>query len=173
MMEWEKRPGETEIAYHWFCKYRDMGVERSHAEVVQKYSKKPTYKSQLAKWSVKYDWVDRVVAYDQYMEEKKRAAIEDERMVAAREDISLAEDVLTKVKAKMAILEAEDMSIYDMRTLAEFAIKIRRDAMGVAQEFKITSDVSVTDKTAERVYDNFIATAERLLAMRSGDGSSS
>lgn len=172
MKEWEKLPEETEIAYHWFCQYRDMGPERSLSAVVSMYNRKESYKSQLARWSGKFEWVDRVIAYDQYMEERKREAAEDERIVAARQDIKLSEDVLEKVKAKMAVLDAKDMSIYDMRTLAEFAIKIRRDAMGVAQEVRITSDVSVTDKTAERVYDNFIATAERLLAMRSGDGSS-
>lgn len=172
MKKWEKLPEETELAYYWFCQYRDMGVDRSLSAVVLKYNRKESYKTQLAKWSGKFEWVERVVAYDHYMEGKKREAAEDERIVAARQDIRLSEDVLEKVKTKMAVLDAEDMSIYDMRTLAEFAIKIRRDAMGVAQEVKITSDVSVTDKTAERVYDNFIATAERLLAMRSDDGSS-
>ncbi len=47
MNDCDKLPKETSIAYEWFCKYRDMGIKRSTAKVVQKYGRKPTYRRQL------------------------------------------------------------------------------------------------------------------------------
>ena len=47
MNDCDKLPKETSIAYEWFCKYRDMGIKRSTAKVVQKYGRKPTYRRHI------------------------------------------------------------------------------------------------------------------------------
>ena len=60
-MEWEKKTNETGKAYMWFCRYRDMGWERSIAKVVQKHGGNS---ATLFRWSSKYDWVRRAEAYD-------------------------------------------------------------------------------------------------------------
>ena len=97
MKEWEQLESETELAYEWFCRYRDMGAERSLTKVIQKYNKKNTYKSQLAKWSTKYNWTTRVSAYDSHISGQKLVEMENEQLRAAREHIHLADTVMELV----------------------------------------------------------------------------
>lgn len=62
---WNQWPDETDTAYDRFMAYLKMGADRSMAKVVQKYGMKKSYKSQLERWSLKYNWVDRCRAYDE------------------------------------------------------------------------------------------------------------
>ena len=64
---WEQRPTETDLAYSYFVSYMEIGHDRSMTKVVQKHNRKESYKTQLGKWSSKYDWIDRCKAYDQYV----------------------------------------------------------------------------------------------------------
>ncbi len=40
MKDWEQLQSETQLAYEWFCRYRDMGADRSMAKLVQNYTRK-------------------------------------------------------------------------------------------------------------------------------------
>ena len=62
---WEKWPEETDLSYSYFISYLQLGSVRSLSKVVQKHNKKDHYKTQLGKWSSKYDWVERAKAYDE------------------------------------------------------------------------------------------------------------
>ena len=167
---WDKQEGETTLSYDWFCKYRDYGTERSQAIIVQKYGRKDSYTTQLGKWSKKYNWVERVNAYDIYLEGKKRKSMEDERLTAAKKHIALAEVFYKKVMEKMKTLDAEDLSARSLKDMAEFAVKTERDALGIAQEFKVVNDVTVKDKNAEKVYQSVIDIANKVLDMRAPKG---
>jgi hypothetical protein len=58
---WERTDEETEEAYEAFCLYLEMGRERTLYKVAQKLKK---HKTQVGRWSAKYDWVLRVTAWD-------------------------------------------------------------------------------------------------------------
>ncbi len=75
---WDKLPQETTKAYLMFCQYRDMGLNRSLRKLVQKLDKNDTYLGQLGTWSSKYNWPERVEAYDFYLVEQERIAFEDQ-----------------------------------------------------------------------------------------------
>ncbi|MEA5030278.1 MAG: hypothetical protein VB056_15490 [Sphaerochaeta associata] len=72
---WDKQPGESQKAYAWFCRYRDYGVDRSIAKVLQKYIGKAS-SAVLSRWSVKYDWVKRAETYDEHLEKERRKEYE-------------------------------------------------------------------------------------------------
>lgn len=59
-------PGETDKAFEWFCRYRDLGGERTLAKVAQLYGKGTAYIQQLQKWSCKHRWVPRTLSFDQH-----------------------------------------------------------------------------------------------------------
>lgn len=73
---WDKFPDETDKAYKAFCVYRDMGMYRNLRKAVQELNKTKGYLRVLADWSKKYDWVERVEAYDHMLSEKRRKEYE-------------------------------------------------------------------------------------------------
>jgi hypothetical protein len=168
MKEWEQLESETELAYEWFCRYRDMGAERSHAKVVQKYSKKNTYKTQLQKWSTKYNWIARVSAYDSHIGGQKLIEMENEQLRAAREHIHLADTVMELVLRKLAVLELKDINVNGLKGLAELAVKTKRDALGIAERFDVSGDIDVRQKVSQRIIDEVREINKDLLAIRDG-----
>jgi len=77
-----ERHGESPKAFHAFTVYRDMGAVRSLAKTVHELGKPAGYKSLLEKWSRDWKWVDRVAAFDQYMDK-----LAQEEVKAAREEM--------------------------------------------------------------------------------------
>jgi len=64
---WERLPDESDLAYSYYVAYLEMGPERSLTKVLQKRNKKDHYKTQLGKWSSRFDWVVRCNAYDEHL----------------------------------------------------------------------------------------------------------
>lgn len=60
--EWDQRPNETSKAYAAFEVYRDMGLERSTADVAQELGKS---KGLIQRWSRTHGWVDRCRKFDE------------------------------------------------------------------------------------------------------------
>ena len=69
---WEKQPHETAKSYQVFCRYRDMGSDRSLEKARLSLGKNSGYLRHLHEWSSKYKWVSRANAYDDYLEQKTR-----------------------------------------------------------------------------------------------------
>lgn len=70
---WERQPKESWQAFEGFVTYRDLGPERSLAEVRKKLHKSATI---FARWSRQYEWVKRCHAYDDHLDAIKRTARE-------------------------------------------------------------------------------------------------
>ncbi|WP_422477221.1 hypothetical protein [Pleomorphochaeta sp. DL1XJH-081] len=171
MDAWEKQEGETALAYEWFCRYRDMGRTRSHAALCHAYGRKESYRSQLQVWSKRNNWVSRVEAYELHLEEQKRHEMESEQVKAAREHIQLADEVMEVLLMKLACLRESDINATQWKNLAEFAVKTKRDALGIAEKHDVSGSIDVNDKTALRISKEFLERTERLLALRGeGDG---
>src|SRR5690606_17214461 len=58
---WERQTGETAKAYHAFSLYRDQGLDRSLTAVAEELD---VSKQHVGQWSTKYNWVERVSAWD-------------------------------------------------------------------------------------------------------------
>ena len=100
---WSKQEWETKTSYIWFRHYLEYGKGRSLEKLCQEYNKNISYKTQLAKWSSKNNWVDRVNAYDLYIIEKAREIVEKEDI----EKQAKINNILleTKLNYAMAALE--------------------------------------------------------------------
>lgn len=166
-MIWDKREDETGKAYEWFCRYRDMGPVRSHAKLVQKYGKNPTYKSQTELWSRKYGWVERVAAYDDHLESLKREKNEGRILKTVEEHIELADTVMERLLRNLAVLD--DVNPMQWKSLAEFAVKTKRDALGIADRYEISGDVSVDHTTGRRLASELLEKTRHLLGDRDAD----
>jgi len=70
---WERQKTDTDKSYSAFCVYRDMGRDRSIRGVGRELGKS---KALIDRWSSKHDWVNRVNAYDDYLEAQQRNAYE-------------------------------------------------------------------------------------------------
>ena len=86
---WERLPNETPRAYHAFCIFRDLGPDRSqdkaYARDCDERGRKPAKApGSWSKWSIKYKWVERAEAYDDWLDEEKR-----NQEAAAREEHQL------------------------------------------------------------------------------------
>jgi len=68
-MIWERQLKETSKAYKAFCEYRDLGSDRSLSKLTQELNVSKTH---LGNWSSKYNWVERVEAFDDYIESRVR-----------------------------------------------------------------------------------------------------
>lgn len=66
---WLRRPGEGSLAHRAFVDYLFMGPERSLAKLARQQKRGQSDRpdaglTQLKKWSTRWDWHDRVTAYD-------------------------------------------------------------------------------------------------------------
>lgn len=88
---WDQRPGETDKAFRGFRIYRDLGADRSLGAAYHEYKhgpetgdgtgskrgRKPA--GYFSDWSTKYDWGERVRAYDAHRDKQViQAAASDE-----------------------------------------------------------------------------------------------
>lgn len=103
---WERQEGETPRAFEAFAAYRDMGAERSIRKTSQKLAKNTTT---IKEWSVKYNWVKRVAAYDTHLdkEARDRAAAEVKRMT--NRHIRIAMQLQEKAITALQQLKPEDL----------------------------------------------------------------
>lgn len=66
---WEQQPGESAKAFEAFATYRDMGAKRSLRKLTQQLHKNLTT---VRDWSVKWNWQERVRAYDRELDRQVR-----------------------------------------------------------------------------------------------------
>ena len=66
---WEQQPGESAKAFEAFAASRDMGAERSLRKLTQQLHKNLTT---IRDWSVKWNWQERVRAYDRELDRQAR-----------------------------------------------------------------------------------------------------
>lgn len=85
MNPWERQERETEKAFEAFRTYRDLGVGKSTAKVAQVLGKT---KCLIDRWSSRWNWVERIVAYQSYLEELAQKARDQETIKQARKIIS-------------------------------------------------------------------------------------
>jgi hypothetical protein len=146
---WKKQGDESSKAFLWFCMYRDMGTERSLAKVVHKAGKQKSYRAQLEKWSLRYDWVNRCEAYDAYLESLKRSAQEDEILKVARKHIRIANKIMDIAVKRLESLDPSTLSPREIAQYIELAVRIEREALGVASKVEVKSEITIENKLSE------------------------
>lgn len=126
---WERQPGESSKAYEAFCAYRDYGPGRS-LENVGRSLPKPRSRQWLSVWSSKYKWVDRVKAYDDYMERLKRAENEKAILDMVDRHARLAVAFQQRIAQRLAEINPSELTPADMARWLEVAAKLERLSRG-------------------------------------------
>lgn len=168
-MLWDKREDESAKAYEWFCRYRDMGPDRSHDKLHQKYSESTSKKSVTLRWSSKYAWVERAEAYDAHLEAIKRKTNEDRVRKTAEEHIGVADRIMDLALCKLALLEGMEVKPNEVKGLIELSVKMKRDALGVADKHEVSGEIHVDYKVAKKLSDDLLERSRRLLGMDGDD----
>ena len=123
---WERQEGESVKAFEAFTVYLEMGDERSIREVAQRLAKSRTL---IGRWSVTYQWVERVAAFDADVQRKAHAKAVKKRRNMVDRHISIA--LKMQEKALMA-LEQMDPADIDPQNL----IAMLREATKLEQEMR-------------------------------------
>lgn len=120
---WERQKGESEKAFEAFAAYRDMGPERTVSAVVKKLEKSRTL---LDRWKERWDWPERVRAYDNELEKEARAKAVKDRKAMTDRHIGIAMQLQKKALEALSSLSVEDMSPKDIKEYIKMATDLER-----------------------------------------------
>lgn len=124
---WERQENETPKAWEAFCKYRDMGVDRSLRKVVQALNKNLTT---IAEWSSKYKWVERAAAWD--AEQDRLARIEQAKEIKKMRNrhAGMAKAMIVKAGRALNRIPEEEITMMDISRMIDVATKLERISRG-------------------------------------------
>jgi hypothetical protein len=136
---WERQKGETSRAYEAFCVYRDLGPsQRSLVNTGRKLGK---VSRTMDGWSVKYRWVQRSQAYDDYLDRQRRQSLETAQREAVEVHNQIATALLSKAAKKLLALDPEYMSGADLARYVDIAVRIQRQALEIP-DAPVRSEIS-------------------------------
>ena len=122
---WDRRADENARQYQAFCEYRDMGVDRTLKDVNM---------AIRSPWPKLYQWVQRVRAYDEWLEKKARKLAERQKKEMVERQAKLGQTMTdiaqTSLESGMILPE----TVADVVRLAESGTKIERLARGESTE---------------------------------------
>lgn len=167
-MDWEKQSDETMVAWVWFTRYLELGSSRSLVKLQQTYDKTPSYIRQLAHWSKKNNWVDRANAYDINLQKKWLEFCEENKLKAARRHSEIADIVYEFVLEKLNSLKDVQLKPVEWKILAEFAVKTKREALGLAEQIEVKTTVK-RDPVAVKLYSDILRRTKILLGQNAKD----
>lgn len=75
---WDRRPAETEKAWHAFNVWLRLGPGRTQGQLCEALGKAPGYRNHVKTWSAKYDWRLRGAAYDEWLEARVHERYSDD-----------------------------------------------------------------------------------------------
>jgi hypothetical protein len=160
--KWERQENETQKNYNLFCVYRDMGITRTIAKVVQKLNRPERYRGHLSNLSAEYKWVDRCNAYDNYMDEENRKAnveavkkMNEEIIVLSRQLRQIPgvrlKSIVDKIRVAYESQDAarieeatKDIPLYLVPQLIETSFMLERKARGVRDGIEVDATVKHT-----------------------------
>jgi len=134
-MIWERQDKETSKAYKAFCEYRDLGLDRSLSKLTQELDVSKTH---LGNWSSKYDWVNRVQAFDDYIESRVRdsneTAIVEMRSRHAKQSQELQDALVLPLEVlNRKIEKTPDLNELDKLKISELLALVTQGARCLKQ----------------------------------------
>ena len=120
---WERQKGESEKAFEAFSIYRDMGEKRTLTAVAEQLRKSD---SLIWRWKDRWDWFERVRAYDNDLEKEARAKpIKDRKDMPSRH-IGIAMQLQKKALEALQGLSVQDMTAKDIKEYIKMATDLER-----------------------------------------------
>ena len=149
---WERQPGETEKAWQAFKLYRDLGEGRTLQEVSRKLSK---HQSNVSRWSKKWRWQSRVMAWDMEVDRQARKArlkqinqMRDQHsrlgMLLKRKayrTLKLADEIMARVGTEGATLKDAARLLDVGRALIDTGAKLHALSLGEPTEIEAQAKI--------------------------------
>jgi hypothetical protein len=125
---WERREGESAIAYGAFVLYCEMGASRSYVGLAGRL-KKPVRRIRL--WGSQYSWRKRALAFDSFcdgvtLKLRLREAARIGRLQARK-----AGRHTRRIVRELMSIDPRKMSVLEAIALLELSIRIERDALEI------------------------------------------
>jgi hypothetical protein len=127
---WERQPGETVRRHSQFAVYRDLGRVRTLTKVAETLTLNAGYVRQV---SAAMRWVERAEAWDRHRDVLAQTQWLEERRKAAENDAKLLGAVIAKIAGRLPSLKPEDLSVGDLVRLLDVTLKHRRALFGDPQ----------------------------------------
>ena len=124
---WELQPEETARAFEAFCIYRDMGANRSLRKTSQELGKNCTT---ISEWSVKYDWVKRVAAWDAEQDRIARNEMMAEMAATRKRQRRQAQRMQEKGMELLESINIGDAKLSEVVSLLKAGMEQERIAIG-------------------------------------------
>jgi len=150
-LAYERRKGETADAYEAARAYFELGAGRSLAGVSKKLSKNVGL---LKRWSVRWDWVNRAIAWDEVMDKARDEAV---RKALSTEAVRVAEEWATRenlVRQRMYDLHVRGLNKIDQMLgfpLATITTEVRKDPNGEMARFTTVNPARWSFDTVHRM----------------------
>ncbi|OKH30614.1 hypothetical protein NIES2119_30700 [[Phormidium ambiguum] IAM M-71] len=154
-------PGETAKAFEWFCRYRDLGGERTLVKVAELYGKETAYIQQLQKWSCKHHWVSRTLSFDQYrnqilLDEQDRIEIERARLSSQQwnqrqkelreEEWEMSRLLLAKAREMLSYsLDERRWTFRDAAAMIQLGMELAKSATEITEMDVLTAIKTLAD----------------------------
>lgn len=149
---WERLPGESDKAFAAFIAYRDTPAhERSIEKCAKKVGKSGAKVWQ--KWSVRWRWVARCVAWQDEQDRAARAARLAEIEEMNRRHVALARSMQEKAAKRLEFLDAGSLTPDELRQFIAVATRLERTVLGQPDQI-IEQRVS---RPAEELSDDELA----------------
>lgn len=163
---WERLPDEPTKAYTWFSLYRDMDPkERSMSALATKHGRRST--EMFTTWSKRWRWVERVGAYDVWVDSIQREAqiemLRDAGATRARLVLDGLELLHARLTGRDEIVDGDgvivqpavraiDPSMLDAKDIAALGNMISK-MQGLADEAAGTKPLSEQEVTVKLSFD--------------------
>jgi hypothetical protein len=129
---WERQNGEPMDAFDAFGVYRDLGPTRSLTKAQR--TRKNGSQTSFNEWSAKWVWVDRVLAWDSYLDAQRRQAVISEVEKMSRRHAQIAQVMQNKVIERLQTIDATKLTFTELARWMEVAVKTERLAYGLSTE---------------------------------------
>ncbi len=120
---WERQKGESGQAYEAFALYRDIGKSRTVSAVVKRLEKS---RSLLDRWKARWNWEERVTAYDNEIERQAKEQVIKDRKTMLDRHVKIAMQVQKKALEALGKLSVDDMTPKDIKEYIRMATDLER-----------------------------------------------
>lgn len=131
---WDRQPGEGAKAYSMFREYLEMGSERSFRKLIQKCNRKPSYLSQVARWSREFGWVYRIQKYEEHLSREADDAKIKLFTDMNERHINEAKHFQKVLLERFQNINPDELTPSDMVRFLDISTKVERIAMGAPSE---------------------------------------
>ena len=140
---WERQEGESAKAFEAFCIYRDLGINRSIAKVVQELGKS---KALLERWSANHDWVERAAQWDAEQDRVVRQQQLDDIKKMRKRHADLAEAMLIKAARALKRIPDDEIKAGDLTKMLVLQEEIKTYPLGAVWDyFCLINNVPVSE----------------------------